>query len=140
MTLARTSPLEPPTDRAEACAFCGPGLREEIALERGTVFAVLDGFPVTAGHTLVLPRRHTPDLFAMTAAERRDTLAALDVLRERLLAGDPTITGFNVGMNCGEAAGQTIPHAHTHLIPRREGDTPSPRGGVRGAVPARMSY
>ena len=55
-------------------------------------------------------------------------------------ASDPTVLGFNIGMNCGEVAGQTVMHAHVHLIPRRRGDTPDPRGGVRGVIPGKMSY
>jgi len=121
------------------CPFCRPeGL--ELVAELGTVYAIRDGYPVTAGHLLVIPRRHTPDFFSLTEEEKRDTLSLLDRLWREALASDPTISGFNVGMNCGLAAGQTIPHAHTHLIPRRDGDTPNPRGGVRGVIPERMSY
>jgi ATP adenylyltransferase len=125
---------------ALACKFCTPRVHAESTLEVGTVFAVPDLFPVTAGHHVVVPRRHSDDFFSLTDAERADTLKALDLLRACLLAADPSIVGFNIGMNCGEAAGQTVPHTHTHLIPRRHGDTPAPRGGVRGVVPARMSY
>jgi len=127
--------------RAEPkCPFCDLAGHSGLVVERGTVFAVEDRYPVSPGHTLVIPRRHTPDYFAMTAEERRDAEELLLLLRERLLAADQTIEGFNVGMNCGEAAGQTVPHAHIHLIPRRRGDTPQPRGGVRGVIPAKMSY
>lgn len=122
------------------CRFCSLAFRNDAVLVMGTVIAVLDGFPVTPGHNLVVPIRHASDFFGLTPGERADTVAALDVLRARLLQEDRSIDGFNVGMNCGEAAGQTVPHAHTHLIPRRTGDTESPRGGVRGVVPERMSY
>ncbi len=105
-----------------------------------TVYALADRYPVSRGHTLVIPRRHTPDYFSMTSEERRDAEDLIFRLRERLLAADASIEGFNVGMNCGEVAGQTVPHAHIHLIPRRRGDTPHPRGGVRGVIPDRMSY
>lgn len=128
------------TPRRAACVFCSASFRDTAVLENRTVVAVPDAFPVAPGHHLVLPRRHAADFFDLTAQERADTMEALDALRARLLTQDPTIEGFNVGMNCGPAAGQTVPHAHTHLIPRRRGDTPDPRGGVRGAVPARMSY
>ena len=87
-----------------------------------------------------IPFRHTEDFFSMTSRERGDADDLLRILRNRIMSMDSTVTGFNVGVNCGESAGQTIPHAHIHLIPRREGDTPSPRGGVRGVIPDKMSY
>jgi diadenosine tetraphosphate (Ap4A) HIT family hydrolase len=76
----------------------------------------------------------------MTSQERRDAEELVLLLRERILSSDPTVLGFNVGANCGEVAGQTVPHAHVHLIPRRRGDTPRPRGGVRGVIPDKMAY
>ena len=122
------------------CPFCLEKIKAKIVAEHGSVFAVEDSYPVTKGHVLVLPRRHTPDVFSMTSEEWRDAEALLRELRERALNGDETIMGFNVGMNCGISAGQTILHAHIHLIPRRDGDTPHPRGGVRGVIPDKMSY
>jgi diadenosine tetraphosphate (Ap4A) HIT family hydrolase len=76
----------------------------------------------------------------MTDQERRDAESLIRILKKRLSESDESITGFNVGMNCGESAGQTIFHAHIHLIPRRDGDTPDPTGGVRGVIPDKMSY
>ena len=96
--------------------------------------------PVAPGHHLVIPKRHTADYFSMTEDERRDATDLLRVLRKKILDDDTSVVGFNVGMNCGEATGQTVMHAHVDLIPRRKGDTPQPRGGVRGMIPARMSY
>lgn len=128
------------TTTERECPFCDPTGLSGVVAEQGAVFAVEDRYPVSPGHTLVIPRRHTPDYFSMTAGERHDAEELLFRLRERLLAADHTIEGFNVGMNCGEVAGQTVPHAHIHLIPRRRGDTPHPRGGVRGVIPDRMSY
>ena len=74
------------------------------------------------------------------ALKRQDAEDLLRILQKRLSRNDPSISGFNVGMNCGESAGQTIMHAHIHLIPRRKGDTRNPRGGVRGAIPEKMDY
>lgn len=76
----------------------------------------------------------------MTSAERSDALELIERLREELLNNDRSILGFNLGMNCGLAAGQTVMHAHIHLIPRRDGDTIDPRGGVRGVIPEKMKY
>jgi ATP adenylyltransferase len=104
------------------------------------VWAIRDGYPVSAGHHLILPKRHTPDWFTMSEQERRNADALIRMIQKRLSESDRTISGFNVGINSGESAGQTIFHAHIHLIPRRDGDTPSPRGGVRGVIPDKMSY
>jgi ATP adenylyltransferase len=122
------------------CPFCSPETLARAVAYHGTVFAVDDRFPVAPGHVLIIPRRHVPDWFAMNEDERRDAETLLLLLQERFLAGDPEITGFNIGMNCGLSAGQTILHAHIHLIPRRDGDTPDPRGGVRGVIPGKRRY
>lgn len=122
------------------CPFCLPETLSRAVAYHGTVFAIDDKFPVTPGHILVIPRRHVADWFAMCDAERRDTETLLLLLRERTLSGDPQVTGFNIGMNCGQSAGQLVMHAHIHLIPRRYGDTADPRGGVRGAIPERQKY
>lgn len=123
-----------------ACPFCDAETLARAVAYHGTAYAVPDRFPVTDGHLLVVPRRHAPDWFALTDTERRDAETLLLRLRERLLAGDPQVSGFNVGMNCGASAGQTIFHAHIHLIPRRVGDTPEPSGGVRGVIPGKRKY
>jgi len=122
------------------CRFCGPQIETRIVEAYATVCAVLDKFPVSEGHHLILPRRHTEDWFSMTEQERRDAAALIAILRDQLSEADPGITGFNIGVNCGRSAGQTIFHAHIHLIPRRDGDTPDPTGGVRGVIPHKMHY
>jgi len=123
-----------------ACPFCLKESNLTIVEEYGSAFALEDTYPVTKGHLLVIPRRHTPDFFSMTPQEVSDAEHLLRLLRERISSQDSTITGFNIGVNCGISAGQTILHAHIHLIPRRDGDTPDPRGGVRGVIPERMWY
>ena len=111
-----------------------------MVAEYRSVWAMPDRFPVSKGHHLIIPKRHTPDWFSLTEAECRDVEHLLRLLKEKLTASDPSITGFNIGMNCGVSAGQTIFHAHIHLIPRRDGDTPNPTGGVRGVIPDKMCY
>jgi len=130
---------EPNITKDPLCPFCHPDRTRQVA-ENGTVFAVKDKYPVAKGHLLIIPRRHTPDFFTMTSEEKRDADNLIKFLREKILNEDPTVLGFNVGINCGEVAGQTIMHAHIHLIPRRKGDTPIPKGGVRGVIPDKMAY
>ena len=111
-----------------------------MVVEYGSVFAIHDKYPVTEGHHLVVTKRHVADYFAMSYNEKRDAEALLSLLKRQMLEDDPSVQGFNVGMNCGEVAGQTVMHAHIHLIPRRVGDVEDPRGGVRGCVPEKMGY
>ena len=101
--------------------------------------AIRDGFPVSPGHTLVIPVRHVGSLFETTEAERADCLALLDRAK-RILEGELKPDGYNIGINDGKAAGQTVPHLHIHLIPRFHGDQPDPRGGVRWVIPSKAAY
>jgi diadenosine tetraphosphate (Ap4A) HIT family hydrolase len=112
----------------------------QVVVEYGTVFAILDKHPVTEGHHLVISKRHVSDSFNMSYNEKSDAEALLSLLRRPILEDDPSVHGFNVGANCGAVAGQTVMHAHVHLIPRREGDVEEPRGGVRGCVPDKRVY
>ncbi|WP_076240022.1 HIT domain-containing protein [Mycobacterium sp. NS-7484] len=122
------------------CVFCRAFHLAPKENQFGSVFAVLDQFPVTPLHWLIIPARHCDDYFSLTTQERRDTEHALATLRSRVLREDAEVSGFNVGWNCGRAAGQTVPHAHAHLIPRRHDDMDDPRGGVRGVIPHRQNY
>lgn len=124
----------------EGCIFCSGEIKSRIVVQHGSVFAVVDKFPVTQGHMLIIPFRHTEDYFSMISQEKCDAEELLKILRNKALDGDKTITGFNVGMNCGADAGQTVMHAHIHLIPRRRGDVENPRGGVRHLIPGKGSY
>jgi len=126
--------------KSSNCPFCGDMVEDRIIKEHGTMIAVRDLYPVTEYHTLVMPRRHTPDFFTMTSRERRDAETLILSLKSDILKDDPSVTGFNIGVNCGVSAGQTIMHAHMHLIPRRDGDTSKPRGGVRGVIRSKMAY
>jgi diadenosine tetraphosphate (Ap4A) HIT family hydrolase len=101
--------------------------------------AVRDSFPVSPGHTLVIPRRHIGSFFELWAEERAAMLALLDSAKAGVEA-EFHPDGYNIGINDGSAAGQTVPHLHIHLIPRYAGDTPDPRGGVRWVLPAKAKY
>ena len=122
------------------CPFCSASIESKIIERLGTVVAIKDKHSVTKGHVLVLPIRHTLDFFSMTSEEKKDTDKLIRILRDRIEKSDSTVTGFNIGANCGKSAGQTIMHPHIHLIPRRNGDTPNPKGGVRGVIPEKMKY
>jgi diadenosine tetraphosphate (Ap4A) HIT family hydrolase len=122
------------------CTFCYENIKGRIIEEMGSVAAIRDGYPVTMGHTLVIPKRHVADYFDLSDAERREADRLLKFLKRRLCEKDGSITGYNIGLNNGASAGQTIFHVHYHLIPRRNGDTQNPRGGVRGVIPGRRDY
>jgi diadenosine tetraphosphate (Ap4A) HIT family hydrolase len=101
--------------------------------------AIYDGFPVSPGHTLIVPNRHLPTFFEATREEQTAMLELLAEMRQRILA-EYNPDGFNIGINDGTAAGQTVMHLHIHLIPRYNGDMPDPRGGVRWIFPDKAAY
>ena len=119
---------------SKPCWFCRIP-PERILRESINCFTVLDGYPVTSLHTLIIPKHHTETYFDLKQDVRRDVDFHLEEERKIILAQDPSVMGFNIGMNCGAVAGQTIMHCHIHLIPRRKGDIDDPRGGVRGVIP-----
>jgi diadenosine tetraphosphate (Ap4A) HIT family hydrolase len=136
------------------CPFCAMLAKGELDDSSSAPFlaaseqavAFLDSFPLNPGHTLIISRRHVPDSFALTAPERASIFGELLPLLPEVLAGRGiSPDGWNVGINVGEDAGQTIGHLHVHLIPRYSGDvdydgTDSPRGGVRWILPQRAAY
>ena len=103
------------------------------------ILGLWDGFPVSPGHALLVPRRHVATWFDATDDERAELLAGIEHAREAIERRHGP-AGFNVGMNLGEAAGQTVPHLHVHVIPRYTGDVEDPRGGVRWVVPSKAAY
>ena len=129
-----------PLDRIEGCLFCSDQIKERLITENDTVIAIHDKYPVTTGHTLILPKRHTPDYFSMTSKERQHADELMRYLKNNISQSDKSVKGFNLGMNCGESAGQTVMHAHIHLIPRREGDVDNPRGGIRHVISGKGFY
>ena len=132
--------LENSIDTIEDCIFCDQSFRNRIFADYVTVFAVKDKYPVTEGHTLIIPYRHCSDYFKMTITEKQHVDELISQIKMNITSEDESVVGFNIGMNSGESAGQTVMHSHIHLIPRRKGDTPNPRGGVRGVIPDKMDY
>ncbi len=122
------------------CLFCSKEIRARVDTETELIFAIPDVFPVTDGHMLIIPKRHVETYFDMSEAEHLDALAVMRKLKNEISEKDPSVSGFNVGMNCGQVSGQTVMHAHLHLIPRRVGDTDNPRGGVRGVIAEKQGY
>jgi ATP adenylyltransferase len=125
--------------RSEECLFCQVDTSRIVA-ENELSYAIRDGFPVTAMHTLIIPKRHVADYFELYQPELNAIHQLLASQRRLILDQDKSVTGFNVGVNSGSDAGQTIFHAHVHLIPRRAADVEEPRGGVRGVIPSKQSY
>jgi diadenosine tetraphosphate (Ap4A) HIT family hydrolase len=121
-----------------SCPFCHLDPSSVICSNRHAV-AVWDGFPVTPGHSLIIPKRHIVSFFEATPEEQAALFEILGEIRSRLIA-ERRPDGFNIGVNDGAAAGQTVMHLHIHLIPRYLGDTADPRGGVRWIMPEKAPY
>lgn len=127
------------SENNQQCFFCNVPA-DRVITKNELAFVIRDGFPVTPGHTLIIPHRHVVDFFGLTEPELNACNALLHQVRQEIMANDPTVEGFNIGMNAGEVAGQTIFHCHIHLIPRRKGDVENPRGGVRHLIPGKGFY
>ena len=125
--------------RKTGCVFCEIE-RGRIVAENNLAFAILDGFPVTGLHTLVIPKRHIASYFELEWTEISACNELLEQEKRRIEKVDSVVSGFNVGINVGEDAGQTVFHCHIHLIPRRKADTSSAQGGVRGVIPDKRIY
>jgi diadenosine tetraphosphate (Ap4A) HIT family hydrolase len=121
-----------------ACPFCDVA-KDRVLFRNEAAVALRDAFPVTRGHTLVVPVRHIASFFDATPAERDAMLALLDTAKQQLQT-EFGPAGYNIGINDGAAAGQTVGHLHIHLIPRYPGDLPDPRGGVRWIIPDKADY
>ena len=126
----------------EHCPFCNIATaieKERILYEDSTWIAILDRYPVSKGHTLLIPKRHCETYFDLNFLEMESLAVNIGVVK-RLLDKKYNPNGYNIGINCGEAAGQTVMHCHVHIIPRYDGDCENPRGGVRGVIPSKQSY
>jgi diadenosine tetraphosphate (Ap4A) HIT family hydrolase len=118
------------------CPFCHP---DSVLFGSELAYVKQDKFPVNPGHLLIIPRRHVADFFLTTEEEKAAMLSLLDKAKI-FIDGKHAPAGYNVGVNVGEVAGQTVMHVHMHLIPRYQGDLENPRGGVRGVIPSKQSY
>lgn len=126
----------------EKCPFCEIEKRideSRIIYQDSTWIAILDNYPVSEGHTLLIPKRHCKSYFDLNFIELESVGVTIGVIK-RLLDTKYKPDGYNIGINCGEAAGQTVMHCHIHIIPRYNGDCENPRGGVRGVIPEKQHY
>ena len=121
------------------CIFCSKE-KLNIIYEDDIFFVIRDSFPVTKDHTLIILNNHDKTFFDLRDKDILQLNNILKFQKESLMQNDNTITGFNIGINQGETAGQTVMHLHIHLIPRRKGDIEDPRGGVRGVIPSKQKY
>ncbi len=122
-----------------ACPFCNPSKELTLLAESATAYALFDKFPVSKGHSLIIPKRHVSNYFDLTLKEQ----SAINILLSRIKSYITQLyhpDGFNIGVNINESAGQTIPHVHIHLIPRYKNDVPNPIGGVRNVIPSKGDY
>ena len=121
------------------CPFCKAESEREIIASSSLSVAFFDGFPVSPGHALIIPKRHVSSFFDLSQEERQDLLNLANSVKQ-IVEERYHPDGYNIGINVGEAAGQSIFHVHMHLIPRYKGDVPNPRGGVRGVIPSKQNY
>lgn len=125
--------------KEEVSPFFGDEEPKNQKGEIATVFAIEDKFPVSKGHTLIIPKRKISNYFELSFQEQSACWYLLNLVKKDLVKNFSP-AGFNIGININEAAGQTVPHSHIHIIPRYEGDVESPRGGVRGVIPSKKEY
>ena len=118
------------------CPFCEP---RELLFENDLAFAIYDRYPVSPGHILVIPKRHFPDIFEATPDELRALAGIMRRVKE-FAESEFEPDGYNIGINRGRMAGQSIMHVHVHFIPRYSGDRRDPTGGIRGVIPRKLKY
>ena len=127
------------SNSTEECLFCNKK-KQKIIYSSESMFVVRDSYPVTKLHTLIIPHRHVSNFFDLNDKELNDLSKILKKEKQSLLNLDKEISAFNIGVNAGKDAGQSIMHCHIHLIPRRKGDIENPKGGVRGVMPSKQKY
>jgi diadenosine tetraphosphate (Ap4A) HIT family hydrolase len=121
------------------CPFCNSDSESELIVESATAYAIYDKFPVNEGHALIIPKRHCANYFELSFKEQAACIFMLNKVKE-IVSDKFNPDGFNIGINVGEKAGQTVHHVHIHLIPRYNGDVEDPRGGVRGVISDKQKY
>jgi len=126
-------------DPNNPCLFCITK-EEDIIDENEFAYATFDSYPVSSQHCLIVPKRHIKDYFELNKEEVIGCDQLIKKIKNQVEKNDKTIKGFNIGINSGKVAGQSIMHCHIHLIPRREGDVENPQGGVRGVIPLKQHY
>ena len=126
-------------DPNNPCLFCNTSNNEYI-FENNLAFSTFDSYPVSEFHILIIPKRHIKNYFELSNDEISACNKIILLSKDKIEQMDQSIKGFNIGINCGKVAGQTIMHCHIHLIPRREGDVENPQGGVRGVISSKQHY
>jgi len=126
-------------DPNKPCLFCTTK-KEDIIEENEFAYATFDSYPVSSKHCLIIPKRHIKDYFELNENEVTGCDQLIKIIKNQIEKDDKTVKGFNIGINSGKVAGQSIMHCHIHLIPRREGDVENPQGGVRGVIPSKQHY
>jgi diadenosine tetraphosphate (Ap4A) HIT family hydrolase len=125
--------------RETGCLFCEAS-KQRIVGENELAYMVEDSYPVSDKHSLIIPKRHIPSYFDLSGLEVGACNDLLVEMKTKIMEADSTVTGFNVGINIGKDAGQSIFHCHIHLIPRRKGDSENPKGGVRAVMSGKQNY
>jgi len=126
-------------DPNNPCLFCTIK-KEDIIDENESAYATLDSYPVSNQHCLIVPKRHVIDYFELNKNEVTECDQLIKKIKNQVEKNDKTVKGFNIGINSGKVAGQSIIHCHIHFIPRREGDLENPQGGLRGVIPSKQHY
>ncbi len=126
-------------DPNNPCLFCNIE-KSGCAHENELAYASYDSYPVTEHHCLIIPKRHIKDYFDLSNLELVACNDLVQIVKDEIIAKDPSVKGFNLGTNIGKVSGQSILHCHLHLIPRRGGDVDNPQGGVRSVIPNKQHY
>ena len=126
-------------DPNNPCLFCNIN-KKDIEDENNLSYASYDSYPVSKNHCLIIPKRHVSEYFDLTKEEIIACNDLISIMKGKIMSKDKSVKGFNIGVNSGKVAGQSIMHCHIHLIPRRLGDVENPQGGVRGVIPSKQHY
>jgi diadenosine tetraphosphate (Ap4A) HIT family hydrolase len=126
-------------DPNNPCLFCN--LKQSgLTAENELAYASYDAYPVSEFHCLIIPKRHVKDYFNLSDDEAIACNNLIKIIKDQIILKDPSVKGFNIGINSGAIAGQSIMHCHIHLIPRRKDDVENPQGGVRSVIPLKQHY